>query len=239
MVTGGARNIGQAIVLRLIRDGASVMLNYGPGTEADASETVAKAEALGGHIFSQGGDLSEPEVMPALLSAAIERFGRADILVNNAAITGPRGPISGLSLADFERIFAINTRSVFLGMKAASQLLADGGRIISIASSTTIYPKPDLGVYAASKAAVKALTEAFAGEAGRRGITVNTVMPGPTVPGIFQDAPASRQEELRQASPFGRLGEPADIADVVAFLASDDARWVTGQHLLVNGGSQH
>lgn len=239
VVTGGARNIGQAIVLRLARDGARVLMNYGPGTEVDAEETVAQAKAFGGEVWAEPGDLSAPEAMPMLLRNARERFGRIDVLVNNAAITGRRAPLSALSVEDFERVFAVNTRAVFLGMKAAAELLQDGGRVISIASSTTLYPKPDLGIYAASKAAVRALSEAFATEAGRRGITVNTVMPGPVVPGVFQDAPPSRQEELRQASPFGRLGEPTDIADVVAFLASDDARWITGQHILVNGGSQN
>jgi 3-oxoacyl-[acyl-carrier protein] reductase len=238
VVTGGARNIGRAIVLRLVRDGASVLLHYGPGTEADAHETVALA-AAGKRVMVVGGDVSEPDLMSHLFEAAHDRFGSVDILVNNAAMTGPRAPVSQLSLADFERIFAVNVRAVFLGMKAAAARLAEGGRIISIASSTTMYPKPDLGVYAASKSAVKTLTEAFAIEAGQRGITVNTIMPGPTVPGIFDAAPEARKAELRAASPFGRLGEPADIADVVAFLASDESRWITGQHLLVNGGSGH
>ena len=237
IVTGGARNIGRGIVLRLLRDGACVLLNYGPGTEEDARE-AADLAAAGDRLAIAPGDVSQSDTMAALFADASGRWGKVDLLVNNAAVTGPRAPVGQTELATFEFVFDVNVRSVFLGMKAAAQQLSDGGRVISVASSTTVYPQPDLGVYAASKAAVKTLTEIFAMEAGRRGITVNTVMPGPTVPGVFEAAPASRQEEIRQASPFGRLGEPADIADVVAFLASEDARWITGQHILVNGGSQ-
>ena len=237
IVTGGARNIGRGIVLRLLRDGAAVLLNYEPGTEDAARETVRLANA-GERLALAPGDVSRPETMSELFADARRRWHKVDMLVNNAAVTGPRAPLSRTDLADFELIFAVNVRSIFLGMKAAADALSDGGRIVSVASSTTVYPQPDLGAYAASKAAVKTLTEIFAMEAGKRGITVNTVMPGPTVPGIFDAAPAGRQDEIRRASPFGRLGEPADIADVVAFLASDDARWITGQHILVNGGSQ-
>lgn len=234
LVTGGARNIGRAITLRLVEEGASVLMHYGPGTEEDAHETMRLAK---GNVVMEGADISESGAVATLLRSAKNHFGHVDILINNAAAIGCRGKLSEMEAQDFDRVFALNVRSVFLAMKEASSLLSDGGRIVSISSSTTVYPQPDLGIYTASKAAVKVLTEVFAMEAGERGITVNTVMPGATVPGMFQSAPEARRKEIALLSPFKRLGQPADIADVVAFLVSEDARWVTGQHLLVNGGS--
>jgi 3-oxoacyl-[acyl-carrier protein] reductase len=233
LVTGGARNIGRAITLRLVEEGASVLMHYGPGTEEDAHETMRLAK---GNVVMEGADISEPGTVETLLRSAKNHFGRIDILINNAATTGRRGKLSEMETQDFDQAFALNARSVFLAMKAAFSHLSEGGRIISISSSTTVHPQPDLGIYTASKAAVKALTEVFAMEAGERSITVNTVMPGATVPGMFQGAPEARRKEIALLSPFKRLGQPADIADVVAFLASEDARWITGQHLLVNGG---
>tara|TARA_R100000365_G_C2747356_1_gene77184 strand:- start:3178 stop:3951 length:774 start_codon:yes stop_codon:yes gene_type:complete len=238
IVTGGARNIGRAIVERLATAGASVMINFGPGTQDQAQELASTLAQEGRSVGIIAGDLSDPETAGAIFDRTMEMWGRADILVNNGAITGPRAKISQLSTAHFDEIFAVNARGVFLMMQQAMAKLSDNGRIVSIASSTTLYPQPDLGVYAASKAAVKALSEAFALEAGQRGITVNTVMPGPVVPGIFDAAPPERQKAIQQASPFGRLGTPADIADIVAFLASEESRWITGQHILANGGSQ-
>lgn len=233
LVTGGARNIGRAITLRLVQEGANVLMHYGPGTKEDAHETMRLAN---GNVVMEGADISEPGAVETLLHSAKSRFGHVDILINNAATTGRRGRLSEMEAQDFDQVFALNVRPVFLAMKAASSLLSEGGRIVSISSSTTVHPQPDLGIYTASKAAVKALTEVFAMEAGERGITVNTVMPGPTVPGMFQGAPEARQKEIALLSPFRRLGQPADIADVVAFLVSEDARWITGQHLLINGG---
>lgn len=238
IVTGGARNIGRAIVERLAKAGANVMINFGPGTQEQAEELASTLTQEGRTVGIIAGDLSDAETAGAIFDCTLKMWGRADILVNNGAITGPRAKLSQLSTANFDEIFAVNARGVFLMMQQAMAKLSDHGRIVSIASSTTLYPQPDLGVYAASKAAVKALSEAFALEAGQRGITVNTVMPGPVVPGIFDAAPLERQRAIQQASPFGRLGTPADIADIVAFLASEESRWITGQHILANGGSQ-
>ncbi|MFF1282937.1 SDR family oxidoreductase [Streptomyces sp. NPDC058299] len=241
LVTGGSRGIGRAISRRLAREGALVAVHYGHDRAA-ADRTVKEIEADGGRAFPVHAELGVPGDADALWEA----FDRAltgqgahpgvDILVNNAGITLPRR-ITDVTEADYDRVFAINTRAPFFIVQRGLDRLRDGGRIVNVSSVATRVAFPAIVAYTMTKAALDYLTLSLAQELGHRGITVNSVAPGYTETEIN---PTLRIPEIRQrysdASVFGRLGEPADIADVVSFVASDDARWVTGQWLDASGG---
>ncbi|MEO0408776.1 MAG: glucose 1-dehydrogenase [Cyanobacteria bacterium P01_A01_bin.135] len=235
LVTGASSGIGRGIAQRLAKGGAQVIVNY--AHSADKAEAVVKdIEAAGGRAAALQADVSQVAEVRRLFQEVGDRFGPLDILVNNAGVA-ERGTIADVTEADYEKIFGVNVRGVLFCLQEATKHVKDGGRIITISSSVTLYPNPGLAVYAASKAAEKMFTEVLAQEIGDRGITVNSVMPGPTLPGMFGSADEETQQQAAALSPFNRLGEPQDIADVVAFLASEEARWITGQHILVNGGA--
>ncbi len=180
-------------------------------------------------------DVAVPDDIARLWTAAEERFGPVAILVNNAAIYR-QTPLAEITEEEYETVFGVNVRGVLFALREAARRLSDGGRIINISSDLSVQPDIERAVYGASKAAVDHLTKVAAKELGRRGITVNSVLPGPTVPGMFALAPEPIQKAAAARSPMGRLGTPRDIADVVAFLASEEARWVTGQVILATGG---
>ncbi|MES4892279.1 SDR family oxidoreductase [Streptomyces sp. NPDC096012] len=241
LVTGGSRGIGRAIGRRLAREGALVAVHYGHDRSA-AERTVKEIEADGGLAFPVHAELGVPGDADTLWSA----FDRAlagrdaepglDILVNNAGITLPRR-IADVTEADYDRAFAVNTKAPFFVVQRGLDRLRDGGRIVNVSSVATRLAFPPLVAYTMTKAALDYLTLALAQELGPRGITVNSVAPGYTETEIN---PTLSVPEIRQryagASVFGRLGAPADIADVVSFVASDDARWVTGQWIDASGG---
>ncbi|GGL80093.1 3-oxoacyl-ACP reductase [Streptomyces fumigatiscleroticus] len=241
LVTGGSRGIGRAISLRLAREGALVAVHYGHD-EAAAERTVKEIEADGGRAFAVHAELGVDGDAAALWDA----FDRAlaeqdagpglDILVNNAGITVPR-TIAHVTEEDYDRVFAINTKAPFFIIQRGLDRLRDGGRIVNISSVATRVGYPAIVAYTMTKAALDYLTLALAKELGPRGITVNSVAPGYTETEIN---PTLSVPEIRQrysdASVFGRLGQPADIADVVSFVASDEARWVTGQWIDASGG---
>lgn len=231
LVTGAERGIGRAIALRLAADGAAVVVNY--LDDAGAAQAVVEAiRAGGGEARAACADVSDPEAVGRMM-AGVERL---DLLVNNAG-TGVPGALGEIALADFERVFAVNVRGPLLCAQAALPRMPRGGRIVNISSSTTEYPLPGMSAYVASKAALRALTEVWAKELGARGINVNSVMPGPTSPGMADLAPPEVRAAVAAASPFGRLGQAEEIADVVAFLCGPDARWVSGHHLMANGAA--
>jgi len=242
LVTGGSRGIGRGISLRLARDGALVAVHYGSNAVA-AKETVRRIEADGGRAFAFQAELGVPGDAAALWAAfdeGLDGHGARpglDILVNNAGITVPK-PIAAVTEADYDRVFAVNVRAPFFVVQQGLERLRDGGRIIGISSAATRIAFPAIVAYSMTKGALETLTLTLAQELGARGITVNTVLPGVVDTEInptLKD-PAIRAGYARQ-SVFDRIGQPEDIADVVAFLASDEARWVTGQHLDATGGT--
>ena len=237
IVTGGSRGIGRGIAERLGRDGAYVVVNYS-GSEQDANEVVDAICDAGGKSVSIQADLSKVADIHTLFAKTIDYFGKLDILVNNAGIAGEINAIEKVTVEDYERVFNLNVRGVLFSLQEAAKHMGNGGRIVNISSTTTLHPSVRMAVYAASKAAVKLFTQVMAQEVGDRDITVNTVTPGPTVPGVFGRLPSEFQQQAADSSPFHRVGTPQDIADVVAFLVSEEARWISGQEICVNGGAK-
>jgi NAD(P)-dependent dehydrogenase (short-subunit alcohol dehydrogenase family) len=238
LVTGGSRGIGRAIARRLAADGARVAVHFGTN-EGAAQETVAAIEGDGGNAFAIRAELGVDGDVDQLF-AGLERglAGRPlDILVNNAGVISYAAKVEAATRADFDRVFAINVRAPLFIVQRALRLMPDGGRIINVSSGVTWFAIPEV-VYAMTKGALNVMTRSLALTQGARNITVNTVSPGITATemnGWLVDDRAA-QERVAAMTALGRHGRPADIADAVAFFASDDARWVTGQTLEVNGG---
>ncbi|MFI9561563.1 SDR family oxidoreductase [Nonomuraea endophytica] len=241
LVTGASRGIGRAIAQRLAADGALVVVHYG-GNEQAARETVELIEKDGGQSFAVRAELGVPGDVDTLF-AALETGPRArtgqlrlDILVNNAA-TNVGGPFDTITPEAFDRLIAINTKAPLFIIQRALTLMNDGGRIVNISTAATRIAMPEQP-YAMSKAAVEVLGRSLAHQVGARGITVNTVSPGPTVTDMnpwMLDKPQV-QEMVGSGNAIPRVGQPADIADVVGFLASEEGRWVTGQTIDASGG---
>ncbi|WP_433224335.1 glucose 1-dehydrogenase [Microtetraspora malaysiensis] len=230
LVTGSSRGIGAAIAIRLAADGDRVLINYRTNREA-AGTVVARITTGDGQAVAVQADVADTDQLRSLFDAAEEHFGRLDVLVSNAGIWRA-APIGQATDEDFDTVFATNARATFLALREAANRLTDGGRIIVISSGATVRPGPGGGIYAASKAAGEQLVRSAARELAPRQITVNSVLPGAT----RTDMLAGSEEEFAARTALGRLGEPDDIADVVAFLASDAARWITGQAILADGG---
>jgi 3-oxoacyl-[acyl-carrier protein] reductase len=235
IVTGGSRGIGRGIAERLGRDGATVVVNYA-SSESEANEAVSAIAAAGGKSMAIQANMSQVEDIRRLFTQTIEYFGQLDILVNNAG-TGVVTSIAKVTEAEYDKVFNLNVRGVLFALQEAAQHLNQGGRIVNISSTRTIHPGTGMAIYAASKAAIELFTAVMAKEVGDRGITVNSVMPGPTVPGMFADRSPEIQQQAAASSPFNRVGTPQDIADIVTFLVSEEARWLTGENLCVNGGA--
>jgi len=235
IVTGSSRGIGAAVARRLARDGFSVVVNY-TGNAADAESVVGDIKQGGGNAVSFQADVSDPAAMRRMFDQAAAVTGGVDVLVNNAGIM----QLAKISDADdgfFDRHIAINLKGVFNGMREAAKRLRSGGRIISFSSSVIGLYQPTYGVYAATKGGVEAMTHVLANELRGRNITVNAVAPGPTATDLFlKGKPKEVIDHLAKLAPLERLGEPRDIAAVVAFLASPDGSWINGQVLRANGG---
>ena len=235
LVTGGGRGIGKAISERLAREGHRVVVNYS-GSEAAALETVQTIEAQGGEAIALQGDISLVNDIEKLFDAALEKFDRIDVLVNNAGVM-LNNPIGAYKEEDFDRMFAINVKGTFFACWQAARKLSEGGSIINFSSSTTALIFPGYAAYCATKGAVEQITHVLSRELGAKGIRVNTLSPGPTETPLFlQGKSEADLARLSGMTAFGRLGQPQDIADVVALLVSEEARWITGQNIRVNGG---
>lgn len=235
IVTGGSRGIGAAIARRLAQDGIAVVINYVSGRDA-AEALAAEIEAEGGRAIAVQADLADPLAPARLFDAAEHAFGGVDILVNNAGVM-ELGPIAEMADEAFARQMSINLESVFRSLREAARRLRDGGRIISFSSSVVGLYQPGYGVYAATKAAVEALTHILAKELGSRRISVNAVAPGPVETRLFLEGKSEQQlRAIAALNPFGRLGRPDDIAGLVSFLAGRDGGWINGQIIRANGG---
>jgi 3-oxoacyl-[acyl-carrier protein] reductase len=243
LVTGASRGIGRGIAQRLARDGALVAVHYGTN-EAAAKETLESIERGGGQGFLVHAEMG----LPGDVDRLWEEFdaglsGRAagpglDIIVNNAAI-GASSDFAGVTGEEFDRLFAVNVKAPFFLVREGLGRMRDGGRIINISSGVTRIAYPQVMAYSLTKGAIDVFTRTLAQEVGSRGITVNAVAPG-IVQTDNTAAVLTTPEawaEVAGYSVFGRVGQPADIADVVAFMASDDARWITGQYIDATGGS--
>ncbi|HET6298171.1 MAG TPA: SDR family oxidoreductase [Kribbella sp.] len=237
LVTGGSRGIGQAISLRLARDGARVAVHFG-SNEVAAKQTVAEIKAAGGDAFAIRADLGVAGAAEAVWAGFDAEADGLDILVNNAAI-GARGGFVEQRPEDLAKVFAVNVHAPFQLIQQAVPRLRDGGRVVNISSGVTRIAFPEDVAYAMSKGALDVMTLALAKEFGPRGITVNSVAPGivDTDMNPWLADPVAHAEAASYST-FNRVGRPADIADVVAFLASDDGRWVSGQYVDATGGSR-
>ncbi len=235
IVTGGSRGIGAAIARRLAADGARVAVVY--RSNRDEADAVVRAiRGTDAEAIAVQADVSDAASVHVMVDTVQQAFGGVDILVNNAGILASQ-PVGGIDQAAFDRQFHTNAFSAILVSQAVlPHMPARGGRIVNVSSSLVFRPRAGLAVYAASKAAVSALTQAFALELGPRNITVNAVAPAMTRTDMTAPLPDELKARMRDATPLGRLAEPDDIADAVAFLACDDSRWITGRTLLTDGG---
>lgn len=234
LVTGGSRSIGAAIVKRLAADGATVAFTYS-ASPARAAEVVRDIEAAGGRALAIAADAGNPDAVRAAVAHTVETFGRLDILVNNAGIA-LGGPIGDIAFEDYERMIAVNVTGVFVATQEATRHMRQGGRVIHIGSSMTRYAAfPGASLYTLTKGAVTGFNRSLVRDLGPRGITVNTVHPGPTDTDMNPDGgPVSKIVGPGMA--IGRYGQPQEIAAVVAFLASPAAAFVTGADIVADGG---
>ncbi len=237
IVTGGSGGIGSEICKRLARDGYRVVVHYGNDRQA-AEKVVQEITDSGGIAIVRSADIADEDAVRNMFEFTSAEFGGLDVVVANAGIGGG-GPIEQVELADFTKLVAVNLVGAFLTLREAARRLSDGGRLIFVSSQLAERPRTGTGAYSATKAGIDAMLVSMSHELGTRGITVNSVRPGATEPGMFAGSDEERKEFFRNLSPFKRLGHPNDIAAVVSFLASDDAEWVTGQHIRADGGASN
>jgi 3-oxoacyl-[acyl-carrier protein] reductase len=237
LVTGSSEGLGRAILLRLAAEGANVVINY-HRNETAAKEVKTAAEAEGVRAIVVQADVSSVPDIERLYDAAVEEFGRIDIVVANAGMEKVNIPFTDVTEEDFDLLWRVNTKGPYFVLREAARRIADNGRIVTISSNTTTVPQVGVALYGTSKIAMSYLIRVAALELGVRGVTVNTVVPGPIDnAGIFTDPSNDEyKKSLIDMTPIGRLGTPQDVAAITAFLASDDAGLITGQQIVADGG---
>ena len=236
LVTGASRGIGRAIALKLAALGARVTVNYRSG-EAAADEVVATITSAGGEARAFRADVSDEEAATSLVKGVVATYGQLDILVNNAGITRDN-IMARMKADDFDAVLATNLRSCWLMCRAALRVMmrARYGRIVNISSVTALMGNAGQSNYAASKAGIIGMSKSLAREIASRGITVNVVAPGFIATDMTAELSEDLLETARAHIPLGRMGQPSEVAAAVAFLASDEAKYITGQTLNVDGG---
>jgi 3-oxoacyl-[acyl-carrier protein] reductase len=238
IVTGASKGIGAAIAEKLAEQGAATVVNYAR-SEAGANQLLERIKARGGRATAVKADVSRPADIKRLFESTISEFGKVDVVVNNAATYEFR-PLADIDEDHFDQQFDLNVRGLLFVSQAAANAFGDraGGSIVNISSVVSLSPRANGSVYSASKAAVDAITKSLSAELGPRNILVNAVLPGATETEGFAAMAGSAEMKPFAISqtPLGRMGRPVDIANVVAFLASDDAAWITGQLIPVSGG---
>ena len=235
IVTGAAKGIGSAVAKRLAADGLQTVVNYS-SSAAEAAEVVAIITGAGGCAKAIAADVADVSAMRRLFDETEAEYGSVDVLVNDAGIL-KASPLAEVSDVDYDRQVAVNLKGTFNGMREAAKRLRNGGRIINFSTGMIGNYLPNHAVYAATKAAVEAMTHVLAKELGVRYITVNAVAPGPVATEMFlAGKPQQLIERLISDIPLGRLGTTDDIASVVSFLASPESGWINGQVIKVNGG---
>lgn len=231
IVTGASSGIGRAIAERLAEDGALVVVNY-HYSEDKARQVVARIQAKGGNAVAVQADMSQVAAARRLITDTAAQFGRLDILVNNAGKFLPK-PFLDTTEADFDVLMNLHAKGPYFAMQEAARVLKDQGRIVNISTAGTQLHYYGASAYLGSRGALEQFTQGIAQELAPRGITVNTVSPGLTDTGVLTEQ--YRQMGIEQ-SPFKRIGLPGDIAEVVAFLVTEQARWLTGQTIQAGGG---
>ncbi|MEN4760484.1 MULTISPECIES: SDR family oxidoreductase [unclassified Chryseobacterium] len=235
LVTGASKGIGAEVAKKLAEAGAKLIVNYS-GSKADADNVVEEIKNKGSEAIAVQADVSKAEDVKNLFDQSIQHFGRIDVLVNNAGIMITK-TIQETTDEEFDRHFNINVKGVFNTLREASTKLADNGSIINFSTSVNRLMLPGYATYVATKSAVEQLTRVFSKEIGHRGINVNSVSPGPTATALFLNGKSQETiDRLASLNPFGRIAETDDIANVVVFLASDEAKWINAQNIGVNGG---
>jgi len=232
VVTGASRGIGRGIAERLAKDGATIVVNY-TKSAGEAEKVVSGIKRQGGNAMAVQADVSKVEDIRRLFQETKKVYGRLDILVNNAGIFWAK-PILETTEEEYDQMFAVNAKGQFFALQEAAKHMAEGGRIVNISTGGTKRAFPGISAYGGSKSALEFFTKVAAKELGPKHITVNTVSPGYTETDMLSD-PQFRTTGI-QASPLGRLGTPADIAKVVAFIVSDDGGWITGDTIQAGGG---
>jgi 3-oxoacyl-[acyl-carrier protein] reductase len=233
IVTGSSQGIGAAVAERLAQDGFAITINYS-GKEEPALRLAEKISAYGQAIAIRA-DVADPVAVVRLFDETERAFGGVDVLVNNAGIM-KLAPLADSDDGLFDSQISVNLKGVFNCLREGARRVRDGGRIVNFSSSVVGLCQPTYGIYAGTKAAVEAMTRVLAKELGSKRITVNAIAPGPVATALFLgDKSEAQIEQITKLIPFGRLGEPEDIAAVVSFLAGPDSHWVSGQVIRANG----
>ncbi|MBX4957088.1 glucose 1-dehydrogenase [Rhizobium lentis] len=237
VVTGASKGIGAAIAKAMAAEGAQVVVNYA-SSKAGADAVVEAIGAAGGKAIAVQGDVSKAEQAKGVVDAAVKEFGKLDVLVNNSGVY-EFSPIGEVTEEHYRRMFDVNVLGVLLTTQAATRHLGEGGSVINISSVVTSLGLPNSAVYTGTKGAVEGINSVLAKELAPRKIRVNAILPGMVETEGTHSAGvigSELEQSIAAQTPLGRIGQPDDIADIAVFLASDDARWLTGERLVASGG---